>query len=1075
MDSIVLFLECYRAGDNTFECTLRDRGGRPVGRFRVGDGLKLSELRAAFARGRPVLFLGAGPSMAQGGPSGSELAQRIREQFKAEGDDFLSACNDVVHYKGRRAELERFIHDQLAHLPISREFLSLLALPWHLVLTTNYDLAPDMAAGMMLENGRRIAVHDGRDTQPHRDPGRLHVFKILGSCDRRHPDPGSMQLSSTDLRMHYEGRRPFMQQLRTALNDRDLILLGTSLGDELIFDFYDEMLAEPGPKPEFHTYLVTPSKPQGPVLQRMERLGILWVEGTLEALTKELHDLNDAAQPTEGRQLAARGRRFRISHELDEAAPYAGRLIDALYPGTVFARQDEFYKRSSYSKAAFEEHWDFQREVRVAAALDAKAVGNHLTLKVVKDRLHDARGENPVAFALVGSAGSAKTMSALRLAHDWVAMGEWALLLDAKVDWFAPETTADFLSDLYLEYAESCSAAKVDATPPSLLIILDNAADRMETVRNLAGKIRRAQLKNVVILVTGTRNELPAPEVPSFHAVLELGAHVSEAEKASFRTFVSKTFPDVKEAFLNTILQDAEANTFWGMLYMAISSTQEPLELTILKHHDQLPTWAQDLLGTVATFQDLQIPAPEELLLRKYGDLTLRHMLHELDEGVLVDIVLRKQDHAVGTLSCLNNTIAHLIYDKKVRPKLGRHSDVINQATALAIRGTDEGQFLQDKLIERMSQERPDTLSREEAERVLRAAAKQFQARPVFHHHAKALMRIGKFTEAEIELVRAQRDLLSDERIENIHHSFGELYLKWAKSKVDTDRDHARQLVGKARDSYRTARAGAPHYAAHGYAKLLLVEAKLEESDAAKKLKLLDAVRECDLGRATARGKIEREMFLDTRNEAIRLLAALSFSVEEAREFARRHRTGQGFVVLLEHGLGGVNLETHDDLAGALEIVNEGLSFAADDPALNLWRARLLYLLDEAASDAILSSAKKHGGLLSKAGELLFEAKVAGSRGDLHQATTLAATASRISPDPLLSADHTGEDFLRHKGSVATYRVGVSKAKKSVIRSPTGDELEVSANPGDVVRLCVTLRGLLPETVQTQPSILGYA
>ncbi len=1038
----------------------------------MGRRVEISELRRIFERGRPILFLGAGPSMAQDGPSGPQLATKIRNRFGATGDDFLAVCNDVIRYKGKRAELEQFIHDELGHLPVSRDFLELLALPWEFVLTTNYDLLPNAASGLLLEGGKRISLHDGREHASRRDPHRLHVFKILGSCDRRHPDTGFMQLSSTDFRMHYDSRRPYMQQLRAALGGRDLVLLGTSLGDELIFDFYDEMLGEPGPKPESQTFLVNPTPLEGRAKTRSDQLGIIYVEGSLRTLVESLKDLKGQTTRPEGRLIAARGKRFRISTELEDGAPYAGRFIDALQPGTVFGRKDEFYKRSAYSKEAFDQHWDFQREVRILGTKQADA---RLSLKQVRDRLHDARGEVPAAFALLGGPGSAKTMSALRIIHDWAAMGDWALLIDSKVDWFAPETTADFVEKIYREYLEFCDREKSLAQPPSLLVVLDNCADRMETVRALASKLRRAQIKNLVFLVTGHRSEFAQAEEASFNAVFELAAHVSETEIQAFRDFVSKTFPEVKEAFVNTILQDVEASTFWGMLYMVITSTQEPLELTVLKLYDQLPTWTQDLLATVATFQDLRLPAPEQMLLRKYEDLTLRHMVHEIEEGVLVDLVLRHQDNTVPTLACLNNTIAHLIYEKKVRPKHARHSDILVRAIGLAIRGTDEAEYLQDKFIERLSQERSNTLNRDEAERILRAVAQQFQNRPIYHHHAKSLVRIGKFEDAERELIRAQRDLLASERIENIHHSFGELYYKWARANVDKDRELARQMAAKARESYRTAKAGGPHYSAHGIAKLMLVEARLMDTDTERKGRLLEALRECDLGRAMSRGRIDKEMFGETRADILRTLAELAFTIEEARDFARRHRTGQGFVVLLENQLGRADLGAYADVAGALQTVNEGLTFAADDPALNLWKARLLFLLDEREVDQILRALKKHGGLLSKTSEMLFEAKVVGSNGHLHQAATLINNAARISPDPLLSIDHTTEDYLRSHGRIATFRVIVSKSKRPVIQCTNGEEFETSANAGDILRMIVTVRGLLPEILAAQPSIVGFA
>jgi len=1029
----------------------------------------LLPLASLFQRQRPVLFLGAGPSIGANGPSWGRLATDIATHFKIQPGPMKEVCDKLCRFNARRREVEDFIETRLTALSPTQDILDLLDFPWEAVFTTNYDMIPEVASGLAFPSGRRIVVRDdGRNLRSPPD-GSLPVYKIMGSCNRRYPDPGWMQVSESDIRKGYEARKPYIQLLRRLMAERDLLILGSSLEDGLLFDLFEDIANETGNVFENAIILVTPNVPNPDVSSKLKEYGIRHLQLDTRALVKQLQAEKIEAPAPGGRVVAIAGRSHVLSSTLEAAQAYAGQLIDRLYEGESFSSRADFYKRSAYSRAAFDAMWDFHREFKVTHSGTKKGLGISLKVPTAIERMvKTAAVEELPTYLLVGPAGSAKTMTSLRMIHDWVGRGELALYVDGGKDMFIAETTADFLTEVLQQLAMlNKNSPSKSKSGPKVLVVLDNCALNLNGVKHLARCLRRNGVAHqVVLLITGHPGDITPRERDYFTETWALPPYVSVEELVEFRGFIKANAPDLSPNFVETVLSSPEKKTFFELLYQLIEPTRGALEGSVLREFDTLPSWEKDLVALVATFQAHRLPIPEQIAWRFFPTKSLTEISLEIEEGRLHQVLYRTQGHPFMLLSCLPQTVANTIFNEKVRTKGKRASDVITSVIRMVHKEPDEVQFLQDQLILHLSsKERDSPLDRKEVERVLEVAATHFDSRAMYHHYGKVLMKNGKFSEAEAALEHAIKAYWTGEKAEFIYHSLGELYRRWAERMKESDALLALAYVAKAKDKFRLSRADQSNYATLGLAKLQMVEAELTQDHKERRRILLDALRQTDMGRVTASDREEKEMFLKVRRDIVSLLADDVLELEEARELARSYRTSDGFLFLIDRSVGEKDpCHLHQsELSSLLNVVTEGLTFAPLDPSLLLWRVRLLYVLDPHATMQMMEVLRGLTGRVPESHRALLSAKVYAAASDFKSALAEMRRALSANTEGLAPIEWSNEVLVRDEKGPRRFTVTSSKKGVAVV-SLSGD-IEVDCpgfDVGETVVLGVTLRGFLP-------------
>ena len=148
-----------------------------------------------------MLFLGAGASLAAGGPSAGELANDLKARFsKADQTltDFLDVCQDILDTPPYdRVQLEEAVWDRLSGLQPVDAHKSITEHPWAAIFTTNFDDLVELAY-RTAQTTRRCQQISSDDFQVNvGDKSRVYLFKLMGSMNVSDGESGKMVLSSS--------------------------------------------------------------------------------------------------------------------------------------------------------------------------------------------------------------------------------------------------------------------------------------------------------------------------------------------------------------------------------------------------------------------------------------------------------------------------------------------------------------------------------------------------------------------------------------------------------------------------------------------------------------------------------------------------------------------------------------------------------------------------------------------------------------------------------------------------------------------------------------------------------------
>lgn len=234
------------------------------------------------------LFLGAGASVPGGGPTSSQLLDTIRRKYPEieEEDDFFQALNVILPDDSRRKEVEDYLKYIFSSITPSSDHHYLFSMPWKAVITTNYDRIPDLTPTTL--DGSRT-IHTLVEPYPKTDyrvDEHLYCFKIFGDMSISYRNEGHMVLTDKDRRRTYARQANFFELFGDFARSGNIIYLGYSFKDELVFDVLEDMLHELKGFPH-KGYAITPEKPSDSFLQKMNNLNIEWISGTLEEFVKE--------------------------------------------------------------------------------------------------------------------------------------------------------------------------------------------------------------------------------------------------------------------------------------------------------------------------------------------------------------------------------------------------------------------------------------------------------------------------------------------------------------------------------------------------------------------------------------------------------------------------------------------------------------------------------------------------------------------------------------------------------------------------------------------------------------------
>lgn len=755
------------------------------------------------AKGEAVLFLGAGASYECRSTNGAKAlsASGLRDKLcdvflggKGKSKS-LAAVGDLVSSAAGVLDMQRFVRDQYISLETTSSHLEIPRYRWKAIVTTNYDLAVEQAYDRHKNPQQSLVpiICDDDDFKGAIGSGGTAVplLKLHGCVTRASDTHLPLILSSTEYARFRNRRTRLFSYLKDWAFDHPIIFSGYSLADEnvrdIMFDIFDNTIS--------HKRFVYAN----PDLIE-EEVG-LWESRRVDAIPATFDELTGylrAAISDSNLTLAVlrKGDKGSISKHIAGNGTPSPELLAYLAQELIHVHPDmqletavphDFYRGSSDGFA-----W-------IAGNLDVtRSTTEELLLDLV---IGDSRPVGPELFALLGYAGSGKTIALKRFA--WEAAATYG-----KPTFYLSQggrINVDFLKELYQLIDEPIYIV-VDAA-------LDHASDLSELMKQ--AKRQRLELKIVCSERTNQWNvegiEL-TPFVSETYDVLDLseaevGELILKLRKSNCLGYMSNFSLEEAVVYLKSKLN----NQLLVALHEATSG-KSFAEIVADEYTQLVPTEAQRLYLDICTVHRVGVPVRAGTISRVSGIRMedfherlfqpLEHVVHTQFWGSLGDYVYKSR----------HPSIAEIVFDTAVPGEEARSAQLVRIIQSLNTGyGTDNEAVT--KLI-RARQLAKDFTDKSLAYAVFKAArdsgvpdevVDQHLAQFELQHKSGDLQRAGHLIDQAIAASRNLRPTKS-----TLHVKASVLRKQARESSNILERDKKRQeahailnrLISDRRDSY---------------------------------------------------------------------------------------------------------------------------------------------------------------------------------------------------------------------------------------------------------------------------------
>ena len=593
-----------------------------------------TELIESVQAGNVVLFLGAGASIAAGGPSGHDLATYLKTHFpRLDQDlsDLFEVCQDVLDTPPYdRAQLEKAVWEKLATLQPTNAHKAITDHQWATIFTTNFDDLIELSY-RTAQSPRRCQPISSDDFQLNMgDKSSVYLFKLMGSVTVSDGESGGMVLSRSDYNKALVRRKKYLDYLSDFVKNGTLIFVGYSFRDRIVLDIMEELIELHGESRVPWSYALFDKVEHNEKTDTMfASHRIIPLECSFETFMERL-----GKKPAEGlvpqlpsETLVLRGHRLPVSR--DQARLFAA---DFEFLSETSLREnrgdkDEFFRGLNQSWGAFGEKWDFEREMYAATPLLRNESGSDHT-RSFKDRIFSEmrrpNSEDNKVILLRGIAGCGKTVMLRRLAYDVYASGEAPVILlrslKLNVDYRAISAFVEHLNDQLIQQV----GAESKPPPLKLLIVVDDASIGIRHLTRLKDFLT-SRGRSVLIVAAARSNEWDAMysqnpfrlpprdifEIPESLTEKERSRLVEHLHQLGFLQASSVYWED----FIRTNLEDS----FFAAIYVLVDPAKRPLNAIIQNQYQGLEPLSQEAFRYISAFHQFNLPMNLELLVRALG------------------------------------------------------------------------------------------------------------------------------------------------------------------------------------------------------------------------------------------------------------------------------------------------------------------------------------------------------------------------------------------------------------------------------------------------------------------------
>lgn len=823
----------------------------------MGDYLTdIKEILTIMQKKPMSLFYGAGVCLDIGGPNGTQLLQAVKKQFpNCTSKDFFGYMNEVIAFdNSNRGEVEKWVSEQLLSISPNDDHKYLFSMPWRAILTTNYDRLPNLIP-KTLDDRRLIIPVVNPDTDYPIDPSKpdlLYCFKLMGDTDYAYPNGGWMALSSRDLNLASLRRPQFFRAFQNLASSGNIIYIGYSFDDNMVFDLLSEMEYFLRSLP-WKGYAISPTMPSSEVLSKMSRFNITWVKGTFEEFVEGAKTVFGAI-PNSAPSIVSHFNIHNIPLTVERATASniwgKFEILDVAHMEPFSKEPKSFLEGVDKSFYPFSAEWDFPRKTRLLRKDGQNANGREFSIvDFAKNRCRDANSSNNIIVALVGSAGSGKSVLSNRIAFNWYQTGNPVIFINTEtllIDYAALSTLLD---EIWKNYQVAIKEQADGRVPKSIrfLLIADNCGGVLDQLVWLKNHLK-AIGKPADILTVSRLSDTPVARLVNakVDVITQIDDTVVRNEWIDFIDhFVEKNMAD-REVLVSNLNNSAINESFFALVYTSIHGVQKPLKTLILDEFMSLDADTQRVYGIVSLMQS-QMLTPWVSLTTKSGKIDFDQLSAQIDSGPLGGVL--QFGPGKNSIFAYNRVVADIISEYAYKKTDQLFLALRELIQAVAPNDALELRFLHVLLIERLESLLGQRLQNAQKLVLFQNGIDKSRSKPLLLHLAMLQIQDGKFDAAKGTLKDALEAHVRgfDEPDKHVIDVKGRLELRLAEKalKIGDKNDAWRNLENAEmffKDAQTDPDSNPPPY--QGLARTYLEKSKLALDKSTQWLYLLLAMQE---------------------------------------------------------------------------------------------------------------------------------------------------------------------------------------------------------------------------------------
>ena len=645
---------------------------------------ELQRLKDKILNGNIALFLGAGASLSSGAPSGAELVDKIKTEFNDIdftdiGSNLLDICQEIEE-EGRRPEIDRYINGLFYGLKPKNSHLSLPRYPWPVMFTTNYDdLIEKSFEEFFSNNGAKARkcipiIRGDRTYNLNRKSEEVLLFKIMGDFKRDDDEQECPVITRREFNARSPSRNKMLEILSSFVHDGEILYVGYSFRDKIIFEVIDEILKQFGNKVG-NSYALIPYIEKGSRAERnLTSKRIISIPISFEDFIGYL-DTNspEISFPTFEKHtvtLRLRNGDFHIPYnDLKDYEEYFHIVSDRDFQSknsiNIQKSIRSFLEGRSEDGEPFEKDWDFKRdayyEVKDRLASELKKTGP----------------EDNDAILIEGGGGLGKSILLRRLAYDFYREGVPVIILNSQLSFFDYPLINKFCSQVNKKSRNKAELQKI-------IIILDNAAANIDHIKKLSVFLKNKS-KPVIILGATRPNEwIYAQSQWNFKNLIpenrkvELSQYMNDDEAKRLIEHIGKLL-GIEEYISNKDLwadyvKDHYDNDFFYTIYGLLDPARRRLDEILWDEYKKLPSEpTKRAYEYVCLFYQYDLPLRLEMIVRPLEEecnYSYRQFAEEIYKKEAKSLIIEMDGKEPGDLlyRAKNRLIAQKIVEKIFDP-----------------------------------------------------------------------------------------------------------------------------------------------------------------------------------------------------------------------------------------------------------------------------------------------------------------------------------------------------------------------------------------------------------------------